>query len=562
MKIKFKTFKVCFFMCLLCFVSANVFAQHKSVTNIVGNGSSIYLGDADGSPIDALSTGLKVPGAIAFAPNGDFYFTQTDISESRIYKYNITTKEISIYKETPAGILTSIACDADGNLYYNLFDATGGVENFYIHKLSPDGTDAYYIGNGTYTWTGGDGPAATMTVANPRGLFIDQDSKYMYYTEDAFGVIRRVNLVSDYVELYVGDYTGVVSNIVIPDGTPRLEVDAELATGKAVGADGSLYFWTKLNQVYKVNADDGIVNLVAGNGETGGDGDGGLAVNAQLASNGLGALLIYGADQLLIADFDNNKIRSVNLNTGIISVFAGTGSFFGDGNAEEDLQSGEYLGVENTNLRALDMKLDSDGNILFSDTKAFYICKIVDCQNPELVDILIEDETNICVGDEIKLTISGDLNDAVNWEWFIGACAVGDPSSKGTALVDTISANTSYFVRATGGCTNNAMCIQKDVELTCQQYYNSFTPNGDGFNDYFEIPVLNNFPVNKVLFYDRWGHLLEEVKNYDNVESVWYGTNGSDGGVPDVLDSGTYFFIAFDEAGGEIVSGWIQLITK
>ncbi len=55
--------------------------------------------------------------------------------------------------------------------------------------------------------------------------------------------------------------------------------------------------------------------------------------------------------------------------------------------------------------------------------------------------------------------------------------------------------------------------------------------------------------------YNRWGVLINEIQNYDNVTNVWKGTFNADLEV----DSGTYFF-TFESGGETIISGWIELI--
>ena len=62
-----------------------------------------------------------------------------------------------------------------------------------------------------------------------------------------------------------------------------------------------------------------------------------------------------------------------------------------------------------------------------------------------------------------------------------------------------------------------------------------FTPNGDGVNDYFEIPFLSRFPQSTIYIYNRWG---DEVFYSDNYQGEWQGTyNGGS------LPSGTYYYI-------------------
>ncbi len=67
---------------------------------------------------------------------------------------------------------------------------------------------------------------------------------------------------------------------------------------------------------------------------------------------------------------------------------------------------------------------------------------------------------------------------------------------------------------------------------------NGISPNGDGFNDALTVRGLDNFPVNTVYVYNRWGNLLYEEDNYNNA-TPWFGTNESG----ELLPEGTYFVI-------------------
>lgn len=94
---------------------------------------------------------------------------------------------------------------------------------------------------------------------------------------------------------------------------------------------GTLYFTDQLkDQVFKVTLQSGAVATVAGSGQGGFAGDGAAATRAQLAApNGLAV----AGGQLLIADSGNNRVREVDLKTGVISTVAGDGKqgFVGDG---------------------------------------------------------------------------------------------------------------------------------------------------------------------------------------------------------------------------------------
>jgi gliding motility-associated-like protein len=71
------------------------------------------------------------------------------------------------------------------------------------------------------------------------------------------------------------------------------------------------------------------------------------------------------------------------------------------------------------------------------------------------------------------------------------------------------------------------------------EFFNGFSPNGDGQNDNWNIPVLNYYPVNRVLIINRWGSEIWKGFNYNNNDVVWTGKNMNGEDMPD----GTYYYI-------------------
>jgi len=67
-----------------------------------------------------------------------------------------------------------------------------------------------------------------------------------------------------------------------------------------------------------------------------------------------------------------------------------------------------------------------------------------------------------------------------------------------------------------------------DVPLV---FPNVFTPNNDGYNDYFEIINAEKIPNTYLVIYDRWGRIVYQKKNYTN---DWNGE-----GYP----AGTYYYV-------------------
>jgi len=82
---------------------------------------------------------------------------------------------------------------------------------------------------------------------------------------------------------------------------------------------------------------------------------------------------------------------------------------------------------------------------------------------------------------------------------------------------------------------------------------NTITPNGDRFNDTFEIPGLGRYVSNELVIFNRMGDHVFEHKNYQNDWSA------------EGLVSGSYFYIlkVEDEEGIEhIFKGFIQVVKE
>lgn len=86
---------------------------------------------------------------------------------------------------------------------------------------------------------------------------------------------------------------------------------------------------------------------------------------------------------------------------------------------------------------------------------------------------------------------------------------------------------------------------------------NGFTPNGDGINDNFEIPILINsseYPQNEILIFNRWGDVIFKASPYLN---NWNGQ--SDNGRP--LPMGTYYYrFTLSHGEGKTYTGDITIL--
>jgi len=107
-------------------------------------------------------------------------------------------------------------------------------------------------------------------------------------------------------------------------GDGQLATSARLKNPKSVALyGGSLYIADLSNKVRKVNLSTGIITRVAGTGVKSYTGDGGPALNATL--NQPQRLAIDSVGNIYVADSGNSAVRRVDAVSGTITTVAGTG---------------------------------------------------------------------------------------------------------------------------------------------------------------------------------------------------------------------------------------------
>lgn len=201
----------------------------------------------------------------------------------------------------------------------------------------------------------GDGsPATSAELRFPRGVAVDREGN-LFIADWGNHRVRRVEAGTGIITTVAGairkGYTG--------DGGPATRAELRFPFGVAVDGAGNLFISDSANYVIRrVDLTSGIITTVAGTGDRGFRGDGGLAIRAQLA--GPQGLAVDQSGNLFIADRDNNRVRRVDAATGIIATVAGTGTvgFSGDGGPATSARLAFPGGVA----------VDSAGNLFIADT--------------------------------------------------------------------------------------------------------------------------------------------------------------------------------------------------
>lgn len=85
--------------------------------------------------------------------------------------------------------------------------------------------------------------------------------------------------------------------------------------------------------------------------------------------------------------------------------------------------------------------------------------------------------------------------------------------------------------------------------------FNGFSPNEDGYNDFFKIKNIEFYPENELAIFNRWGNQVYHANSYSNT-APWRGQHGNS-----ILPDGTYFYILEVKIDGQKkkLSGYVEL---
>jgi hypothetical protein len=286
------------------------------ITTVAGTGVAGYNGDGG----QASEAQIEAPYGIDIGPDGTLYIADSANFRIRhVDEFGVISTVAGNGGEGYSGdngpatdatmeLAFGVAVDLDGGFYIS--DAFNQV----IRHVDPGGTITTVAGIGSGGFSGDFGPATEAALGDPYSIEAGDDGSF-YIGDSANFRVRRVSPGGEIVTV-AGDGT--------PDygGDGGQATDAQIGSMRdvAVGDDGNLYIADTFNHAIRRVGTDGIITTIAGTGEAGFSGDGGAAVDAQLARP---YGVTPGADgEIFIADADNHRVRRIGP-SGIIQTIAG-----------------------------------------------------------------------------------------------------------------------------------------------------------------------------------------------------------------------------------------------
>lgn len=325
---------------------SNIYKITPAGTQILITGTGTDGFGGDGGPANAATAWS--PSLPVFDAGGNIYFF--DQGNGRIRKISTSGTITTVFslQSNTAGL----ARDGSGNFYLN--DARG------IKKISPIGGVSSLAGN---TWLNSSGDGGSPLVAQTNVARVASDTAgRVYFSDPDNAAIREIHNGQIFTTVDTASNAGApiqpvgivtsgdgsvawadslrnqIRVMVLPwpalptagNGTPGYSGDggssseAQLRAPEDVAEDTANNFYiadTGNNVIRKVDS-NGIISTLAGSGVAGFSGDGGQATSAKL-SNPTGVAI--SGNRLFIADTGNNRVRAVELSTGIIQTLTGDG---------------------------------------------------------------------------------------------------------------------------------------------------------------------------------------------------------------------------------------------
>jgi len=430
--------------------------------------------------------------------------------------------------------LTMIECEIEGDIDF-MTPVCHGDENGTLVFSLQNGTPPF-----TYDWSNISNP--TISGTGNTDLFTDiliegiPAGVYEINVSDSFG--DDVVFIEEVID---PQPLSLTLNTLDFNGTDLSCYNANDGTASAMGIGGVLPYSFLWNTGETTAT---ITNLSAGFYEVSITDENGCAISENISLTEPNPLMFS-------VNYINPNCEGVE--TGIVELTSISGgtmpySFALDNDSYNSSDSFQNLGSGTYNFSIL------DANGCFADTTS-------SLYEPDIPVIYLEDELEIDLGDDILISATTNNTNISDLVW-----TDIDNSLECNTCLETSGMpvnDTEYVLTITSvdDCSTSDSILVSVLKIRDVFIPNAFSPNNDGYNDFFFINAnkavaqIKDFKV-----FNRWGGLMYEARDLPPNESTsgWDGTFRGE-----LMDTGVYVWVAEVEyLDGEIVlmSGDISLI--
>jgi pimeloyl-ACP methyl ester carboxylesterase/sugar lactone lactonase YvrE len=252
------------------------------ITTVAGDGA--YGSSGDGNL--AIDAQLGFPSDVDVDAEGNLYVMEVD--GERVRRVDAATGLISTAVGPPTGMAepapgqaagvmletpTGLAVDPEGNLYVGGGNGTHRM----ILRIDPSSGDVVHVaGTGKKGFSGDGGPATEAEMSWVRDIAVDGNGN-VYFSDFENHRVRKVD-----TEGIIATVAGTGKKGFSGDGGPAIEARLNHPAGIFVDDRGVVYLSDQGNHRVRKIGRNGLIRTLAGNGEFGYSGDGGLARRARV----------------------------------------------------------------------------------------------------------------------------------------------------------------------------------------------------------------------------------------------------------------------------------------
>ena len=565
-----------------------------------GNGSIRKI-DISGQ----VSTFTVLSGGAPQSDETGLDFLTTDMSGNIFF-----TNSYQVEESSPAAAVTVVA----GNGTPGYADGVGGAAYFNgLVGIAVNPGDNTYVGDdannrirrigadGKVTTVAGgpipgagDGTASGATFNAPNGVAIDATGNYLYVADAGNNLVRKVGITGYSIDkslptgLTFAPETGIIS------GTPAFTTPPEVYTITAYNNGGSSSFPVTIQivddqtVVFPPLPQKTVCDADFNPGATGAAAITYTSSNPAVATIVSGEIHITGAGTSVIAANDGTSQQTQTLTViaaitptititpaapdtcqGKTMVFSAqiTG-----GGAQPVLQwqvNGQNQGSNSLQFSSSSLTTGDQVSCVLT-SNATCTTNNTATSNPAVfttdpfistsVSITSSETGLVCEGTPITFTaIAYSPNFKPDYQWQVNGKNAGPDKPAFTSSTLANGDTVTCILTSTGKCiidpqtSSNAITVAFSPQSQCViSIPNTFTPNGDGVNDLWDINALGAYPGCTISIFSRNGALVYNSINYPK---AWDGTyNGQK------LPVGTYYYVIDLKNGKKPLAGSVTIL--